>query len=528
MRKQLLFTLSLGFATQLFAQDKFAQKYAGLITAEEAKKHLSILASDEYEGRETGKAGAEKAAQYIKKHFQSLGLKGPVKGDYFQNLELTEKLITNRSIAVNDKSLESKDFTIANYVGTKSTFTNFVFVGYGIQSPKYDDLTGVDLAGKVVVVLSGEPMVNGVSLVSGTATPSEWTAGRTPKKLTVLREKNPALIVTVSAGAQNAGGFQGRAGGAARPQLIMGKEKTQINSITLSADAVNQLMASAGRKVEDLQKGIQESGKSSPVTFTSSLTVDVQATYTPVLAREVLGFMEGSDPKLKHEVLVFSAHYDHIGLTTNNPNDKVNNGADDDGSGTTGILEIATAFAKAKKEKHGPRRSILFLGNVGEEKGLLGSEWYTDHPVFPLENTVADLNIDMIGRIGEEYIGKPDSANYVYVIGSAMLSTTLREVSEKANATYLNMVADYKYDDLNDKNRYYYRSDHYNFAKHNVPIIFYFNGVHADYHRPGDEVSKINFPLLAKRAQLAFYTGWDLANRDKRPVVDVKTVIPPR
>ncbi|MFI5159427.1 MAG: M28 family peptidase, partial [Sphingobacteriales bacterium] len=242
-----------------------------------------------------------------------------------------------------------------------------------------------------------------------------------------------------------------------------------------------------------------------------------------VKAVDVLGFLPGSDPKLKDEVLVISAHYDHIGmLPEGTKGDRVNNGADDDGSGTTGILEIAKAFSQAKKEGHGPRRSILFLGNVGEEKGLLGSEYYTDNPVIPLANTIADLNIDMIGRIGFDYLGKPDSANYVYVIGSSMLSSDLHRVNEKANNQYTHLDLDYKYDDPNDPNRFYYRSDHYNFAKHNMPIIFYFNGVHADYHGVGDEVSKINFPLLAKRAQLVFYTAWDLANADNRPVVDGK------
>jgi len=252
-------------------------------------------------------------------------------------------------------------------------------------------------------------------------------------------------------------------------------------------------------------------------TIKADISLTLSTVANDAKAVDVLGYMPGTD--LKDEVLVFSAHYDHIGLTTSGT-DKVNNGADDDGSGTTGILEIAKAFAQAKADGHGPRRSILFLGNVGEEKGLLGSKYYTDHPVFPLEKTITDLNIDMIGRIGYEHIGKPDSLNYVYVIGSSMLSSDLHKAGENANKLYTNLVLDYKYDDLNDKNRFYYRSDHYNFAKHNVPIIFYFDGVHADYHQPGDEVSKINFPMLAKRAQLVFYTGWDLANRDKRPVVD--------
>ncbi len=221
--------------------------------------------------------------------------------------------------------------------------------------------------------------------------------------------------------------------------------------------------------------------------------------------------------------MVISAHYDHLGiLPDSTKGDRVYNGADDDGSGTTGIMEIARAFAKAKKDGHGPRRSILFLSNVGEEEGLLGSGYYTDHPVIPLANTITDLNIDMIGRVGADYIGKPDSANTVYIIGSSMLSTGLHKANEDANNRYTKLDLDYKYDDPNDPNRFYYRSDHYNFAKHGVPIIFYFNGVHADYHQLGDEVSKINFPLLAKRAQLVFYTAWDLLNADNRPVVDGK------
>jgi Zn-dependent M28 family amino/carboxypeptidase len=280
----------------------------------------------------------------------------------------------------------------------------------------------------------------------------------------------------------------------------------------------DQLVKASGKTFEELKATAAGAGVTAQTT-----KADVKASYTTaskdVKAVDVLGYMPGTD--LKDEVLVFSAHYDHIGLNTDpNAKDKVNNGADDDGSGTTGVLEIARAFAKAKKEGHGPRRSVLFLANVGEEKGLLGSEYYTDHPVFPLANTITDLNIDMIGRVGEEYKGKADSANYVYVIGSEMLSKELKQISENANNTYTKIAMDYKYDDPNDPNRFYYRSDHYNFAKHGVPIIFYFNGVHEDYHQPGDEVSKINFPLLAKRAQLVFYTGWDLANRDKKPVVD--------
>ena len=233
-----------------------------------------------------------------------------------------------------------------------------------------------------------------------------------------------------------------------------------------------------------------------------------------------MGLVEGTD--LKDEIVVVSGHYDHIGLTTEGT-DKVNNGADDDGSGTTGVLEMAQAFTKAKAEGHGPRRSILFLTVCGEEKGLLGSEWYSESPIFPLAKTVTNLNIDMIGRVDPKHKDNPD---YVYLIGSDKLSSDLHKISEYTNATYTRLTIDYKYNDPNDPERIYYRSDHYNFAKHGIPIIFYFNGVHEDYHKPSDEVSKINFEMLAKRARLVFFTAWDIANRDKAPVVDVKNDFP--
>jgi Zn-dependent M28 family amino/carboxypeptidase len=225
----------------------------------------------------------------------------------------------------------------------------------------------------------------------------------------------------------------------------------------------------------------------------------------------VLGFLEGTDKK--DEILVVSAHYDHIGIIDG----EVHNGADDDGSGTVAVLEMAQAFTQAKKDGFNPRRSILFLTVTGEEKGLLGSEYYTDHPVFPLAQTIADLNIDMIGRTDKEHEGKGD---YVYVIGSDKLSSELHAINEAANKKYTNIGLDYRFNDPEDPNRFYYRSDHYNFAKHKIPVAFYFNGVHDDYHGAGDEVDKIEFPKMEKRAQLVFYTAWELANRDKRIVVD--------
>lgn len=228
-------------------------------------------------------------------------------------------------------------------------------------------------------------------------------------------------------------------------------------------------------------------------------------------SENVWAFIEGSEKP--EEVLVISAHYDHVGMK----NGEVYNGADDNGSGTSSVLEIAEAFALAKKNGAGPKRSILFLHVTGEEHGLHGSRYYTENPIFPLANTIADLNIDMVGRRDDLH---PNTNNYIYLIGSDRLSTDLHNISEEANEKYTQLKLDYTYNAEDDPNRFYYRSDHYNFAKNGIPSLFYFNGTHEDYHQPSDDVSKIEFDALQKRVQLIFATAWELANRENKPVVD--------
>ncbi|WP_242203558.1 M28 family metallopeptidase [Aestuariivivens insulae] len=230
-------------------------------------------------------------------------------------------------------------------------------------------------------------------------------------------------------------------------------------------------------------------------------------------SENVLAYIKGSEKP--DEVIIISAHLDHIGVSGNGD---INNGADDDGSGTVAVMEIAEAFQTAAKAGNGPKRSILFLHVTGEEIGLFGSRYYADvDPVFPLKNTVANLNIDMIGRVDPKHEGQ---GNYLYLIGSDKLSKELHNLAEAVNKTYTNLEFDYTYNDDNDPNRFYYRSDHYNFAKHNIPVIFYFNGTHADYHKPSDTPDKINYEFLETRARLIFYTAWELANREERVKLD--------
>ncbi|MCZ4318691.1 M28 family metallopeptidase [Aequorivita viscosa] len=234
----------------------------------------------------------------------------------------------------------------------------------------------------------------------------------------------------------------------------------------------------------------------------------------PQETENVVAFIKGSEKP--EEIIVISAHLDHVGVDNSG---NVFNGADDDGSGTVAIMEIAQAFKQAVKDGHPPKRSILFLHVTGEEIGLYGSRYYTENPLFPLENTVCNLNIDMIGRIDPDKIDNPD---YLYLIGSNKLSQELQDVSSAMNDKYTHLELDYKYDDPNDPNRFYYRSDHYNFAKNDVPIIFYFNGVHEDYHKITDTPDKIEYDLLAKRTKLIFHTAWEIANRENRIVLDQK------
>jgi len=231
-----------------------------------------------------------------------------------------------------------------------------------------------------------------------------------------------------------------------------------------------------------------------------------------VSTENVVAIIEGSTKP--DEYVVISSHLDHEGIK----NGQIYNGADDDGSGSVALLEIAEAFQKAAEAGKGPQRSVIFLHVSGEEKGLLGSKYYTDNPLYPLANTIADFNIDMVGRTDPKR--ESDNRNYIYLIGSDRLSNELHEISEEANKATTNIELDYTYNAEDDPNRFYFRSDHYNFAKNNIPVIFYFNGTHADYHKPTDTVEKIQYDLLEERARLVFYTAWEVANRKDRLVLD--------
>ncbi len=490
-------------------------RFARTISMEDLEKHLTVLASDEFEGRETGKEGQRKAAQYIADHFKTIGVApGGNENSYFQTVPLATRTWNEPVVTIDDKSYNFlKDFYCFSRTARSSKLeTNEVmFLGYGIDDPKYSDYAGQDVAGKVVLILPGEPEKNdGTYLISEEFGPSEWSTNWR-KKVNLAKRRGVKTLLMVSKSVERDVKMFGNYISSSSMQLSSAGPG-DMNTIYISEAMANRLLGNKRKKsVERLGMKIDRKHKTIKLNSQTDLNIDLKQNEEVVESSNVLGFIKGSE--FSDEIIVITAHYDHLGVK----GEKIFNGADDDGSGTVTIMEIAEAFALAAKDGNGPRRSVLIMAVSGEEKGLLGSKYYTDEdPIYPLANTVANLNVDMVGRIGENYT----HGNYVHCIGADKLSTELHEINEEMNAKYTNLKLDYRYNDEKDPNRFYYRSDHYNFAKNNIPVIFYFNGSHKDYHKETDTVEKIEFESLQKRAQLVFHTAWELANRDKRIVVD--------
>lgn len=481
------------------AQDPVAQKYGNLITPTDLKEYLSILASDAFEGRETGKRGQKVAAAFISAHFQEIGLKPPVNNSYYQPVELYTSLPGD--IYVKDGAATHINFGDIVYYGTADSGGEIsvpaVFVGKG----RKEDLDQLQLKDKAAVLLLGDDD----SFQTAVANVREKAA----KIIFIFHTKREAYD-------QLRGQLKSYTAGG-----VLSLKKPEASSTTSGVFFVAPSVAEKVFKttIDKLQKAADQEPKAGALKKMKPGTIQYKTSFEAksVASENVLGYLEGSDKK--DELVIVTAHYDHIGIEPDGEGDRINNGADDDGSGTASVMEMAKIFAQAKKDGKGPRRSILFMTVTGEEKGLLGSDYYTQHPVFPLTSTVVDLNIDMIGRRDPQH---KDSAPYVYVIGSDKLSTDLHNLSENVNKLNTNLIFDYTYNDQNHPERLYYRSDHWNFAKNNIPIIFYFDGIHEDYHKPSDEVDKIEFDLLAKRAQCVFYTAWEIANREQRIMPDKK------
>ncbi|MBV6647467.1 MAG: M28 family peptidase [Cyclobacteriaceae bacterium] len=462
------------------AQDRKSKKFAQSITVEDLNTHLSILASDSMEGRETGEKGQKLAALYIAEHFRKMGLSAPVptengKNSYFQKFQLEKgawhQVYLRKPHDDNDRKVNLVDLL---YYSSAETMGEEIIEVVYVENDK-QNIRDLDLRNKYVLL--NQPGWSG------------WQKDDNP-----FSEKGVAGFIVIS---DDSDQF--------KLALSRFSEYFSQSKVTFGFDNSGPKIIVTGDDIVgwiyDQNVSSLKLGEKAKAIFNADRLVEKFS------SENVLGFLKGREKP--DEVLVIAAHYDHIGIIDG----EINNGADDDGSGTSAVLEIAEAFALASKKGNRPRRSILFMTVSGEEKGLLGSRYYTDHPIFPLANTVTNLNIDMIGRVDDKHVGKP---NYIYLIGADKLSQELHDLAIEVNEETTKLDLDYTYNDENDPNRFYYRSDHYNFAKNDIPVIFYFNGTHADYHRPTDTIEKIHFEKMLNITKYVFYTAWEIANREDR------------
>ncbi|MEP6795105.1 MAG: M28 family peptidase [Saprospiraceae bacterium] len=507
----------------LFAQapGTIASGYAATIEAKTLREHVYQLASKAFEGRETGTVGNNKAAKYIAQQFALDGIPPiPGDGDYFQELAFsriqwkTDQLSINGNIEGNQKDYLSIPQYFPDSVASLR-IESLTFLGYGIDDPAYSDYTGKNMKGQNIIVFSGEPRnQDGNFRITGTDSASTWTSNPL-RKIAAAKSAGAASIWIIEDDFKDFLNDTRR--NYLNERMLMGSAEilsaAYIHHAFISSSLGDQILGKKKNKIMKLRKRMAQTGKTVSLEIPVDIRWKVVKQIKSLVSQNVLGYIEGTDPRLKDELVVVSAHYDHLGKR----GEEIYFGADDNASGTSAVLEIAQAMEQAKIKGDGPRRSVLCMLVTGEEKGLLGSQYYSEHPVFPLANTVADVNIDMIGRVDTLH----KNSNYTYVIGSDRLSTDLHKINEAMNMEYTHLDLDYTYNADDDPNRFYYRSDHYNFAKNGIPAIFFFSGVHADYHRPTDTPDKIMYDKAQTIAQLAFYTAWELANREERIRVDV-------
>jgi hypothetical protein len=493
-------------------------KNAQSITVEDMRRHLTKLTSTEFEGRETGQPGNNKAADYISNHFKNIGLvELPNTQNYKQEVIFSFAKWDKINLKIGNKEyIHNTDFTgfaINNPVGEKFTSDDIVFLGYGIDDAKYSDYNGNTkcVKNKVILINEGEPILNDGSFkLSGNSNPSNWTLD---KKLKAAKDNGVKMVLIIADNFLKTKDASMRSAMSRGMKLGKSGIENSVSHVFINTNMAKEIFGKNADKIIKAREGILLKNKLKAVELDQAVEAEIIPTHSALQSQNVIGLIKGSEKP--DEVIIVSAHYDHLGKR----GESIYYGADDNGSGTTTIMELAEAYAKAASNGNRPKRSIAFLLVTGEEKGLLGSEYYSNFPLMPLANTVANVNVDMVGRVDDKYKNNP---NYIYVIGSDRLSTELHEINEEANKKYAQLTLDYTYNDENDPNRYYFRSDHYNFAVKGIPAIFFFNGVHADYHQTTDTVEKIEFNKMEKIGRLVFHTIWELANREKRIVVNVK------
>jgi hypothetical protein len=508
-----------------------ARQSAELITSAQLRDYLYFVASDEMEGRDTPSRGLNTVAKFIALNLSRWGLKpAGDNGTYFQKFPLrSRKLDVPKTEAeLNGRKFTfGEDFFAALSAGTASG--QLVYVGHGwvIKNKNIDAYRGVDIKDKIVIFYGGG-LPKGASLTDlvgsqGTDwdTPSEYAWKHGAKGAIIIPDSR--VLTTLTARRQVV--LEQR--GTFNPPSEQETGTSQMPMITASPAMIQALFE--GEKIAATEiftrREAGDPGESFELSPQKRMTFTVANTFDETQTQNVVGILEGSDPVLKNEYVAVGAHYDHVGMraasaATNG--DRIYNGADDDGSGTVTVLAMAEALSHSPQR---PKRSVLFIWHTGEEKGLWGSQYFTDNPTVPLEKIITQLNIDMIGR--SKRAGDTTPANRsltgpdeIYVIGSKMMSTDLGQLSEAVNKSYLNLAFNYLYDNPADPNRFFFRSDHFNYARKGIPIIFYFDGEHEDYHKVGDSPDKIDYQKMERVARTICVTLLELANAPTRPRVD--------
>jgi Zn-dependent M28 family amino/carboxypeptidase len=547
MRKLKLYSLLFILALSLLLPTTLAQRTGGIaakptkvaaalmtargvdtISAAQLQNYLSFIASDEMEGRDTPSRGLDTTAKFIAMNLTRWGFKpAGDNGTFFQRIALRRDQLdgAHSTAEINGQKYNFGDDFLANAVGATLTGP-LVYVGRGwiIQSKNMDDYKGIEVKDKIMVVLGGG-LPPGLTQADMRANQGQGLAS--PASYAQQHGAKGILVIPTAATIQNWEQQRLRLMQPARAtveKFQTAAGNTPVSTVTMSTKMANTLFEGEKFDVATINTRGQTSEPVPAFDLNSSKTVNITIAVKPdhPTTQNVVAVWEGGDAVLKNEYVAVGAHYDHIGICAPGTADPICNGADDDGSGTTALLGMAEAISHAKAR---PKRSVLFVWHCGEEKGLWGSRYFTDYPTIPLAQIVTQLNIDMIGRSKKD--GDTDARNkdlsgpnQIYVIGSKMMSTELGELTEAVNKSYLNLQFDFRYDDPADPNRFFFRSDHYNYARKGIPIVFFFDGVHEDYHRPGDEPQKIDYVKMEKVARTVYVMLWEVTNRAARVKVD--------
>jgi Zn-dependent M28 family amino/carboxypeptidase len=499
------------------------------IAADQLRDYLTFIASDEMEGRDTPSRGLDTTAKFIALNLHRWGFKpAGDDGTFFQHIELRRNRVDTDQTKVefNGRALTAGPDFLPTSAGTASGSLVFAGTGWLIKSKQIDAYKDVDPSGKIAVIF-GRPNQSprGISraelgkIGEDSIAPVEYA-----------RQKGVAGIIYVPDAQYLANWQRSRLLVMERGSIYVARFQiqqavTSLPAVIVSPDVVKSLFEGEREQADSILNPTSVTALPAPFLLSDQkkITLSVANTADSIPTQNVVAVWEGSDPVLKSEYVAFGAHYDHVGSGCPPVgNDRICNGADDDGSGTTALLGMAEALAKAPVR---PKRSILFVWHCGEEKGLWGSRYFTEFPTVPLDHVVAQINIDMIGRTKKDGDTNPRNAeltgpNAIYLIGSTMMSTELGELVNAVNKSFLNLTFDTRYDAPTDPNRFFFRSDHYNYARKGIPIIFFFDGVHEDYHRAGDTADKIDYQKMERVTRTIYMTAWEIANRPARLKVD--------